>query len=291
MNVIIGLSRLALELDPTPKLHGYLTKLQGAARGLLTILNDILDFSKVEAGRLELDNTPFRLPDVLQQVTDLFGERAREKGLALTLEVAPDVPAWLIGDPQRLGQVLTNLVGNALKFTTTGAVRIQVARLGDETWVCAPALCRPGYRYRHRGRERRRLFAPFTQADGSITRRFRAGHGLGLSISQRLVGLMGGEMAWPVPPARAVNRFPRFAWLLPKQQGAPLGEGNTAGGPGDDPEHASSWLMTTTSTGKWSRNCWNDSVSASSWPRMAPKPWQGSKPRFLMWSSWISTCR
>ena len=194
MNVIIGLSRLALELDPAPKLHGYLTKLQGAARGLLTILNDILDFSKVEAGRLELHSTPFLLPDVLQQVTDLFGERAREKGLALTLEVAPDVPAWLLGDPQRLGQVLTNLVGNALKFTTSGAVRIQVERLADE-----PGFARLRFAVRDTGigigeEERRRLFEPFTQADGSITRRF-GGAGLGLSISQRLVGLMGGEIS------------------------------------------------------------------------------------------------
>ncbi len=201
MNVIIGLSRLALELDPTPKLHGYLTKLQGAARGLLTILNDILDFSKVEAGRLELDSTVFRLPDVLQQVTDLFGERAEEKGLALTCEVAPDVPAWLIGDPQRLGQVLTNLVGNALKFTTTGAVRVQVERLGDE-----PGFARLRFAVQDTGigigeGERRRLFAPFTQADGSITRRF-GGTGLGLSISQRLVGLMGGEITVTSAPGQ-----------------------------------------------------------------------------------------
>jgi PAS domain S-box-containing protein len=201
MNVIIGLSRLALELDPTPKLHDYLTKLQGAARGLLVILNDILDFSKVEAGRLELDSTAFLLPDVLQQVTDLFGERAREKGLALTLEVAPDVPTWLVGDPQRLGQVLTNLVGNAIKFTTSGAVCIQVKRLDDE-----PGLARLSFAVQDTGigigeEECRRLFEPFTQADGSITRRF-GGTGLGLSISQRLVGLMGGEISVTSAPGQ-----------------------------------------------------------------------------------------
>ncbi|MFM2006471.1 MAG: hypothetical protein RLZZ09_2126, partial [Pseudomonadota bacterium] len=201
MNVIIGLSRLALELDPTPKLHGYLTKLQGAAKGLLVILNDILDFSKVEAGRLEMDSTPFLLPDVLQQVTDLFEERARERGLGLACEVAPDVPAWLIGDPLRLGQVLTNLVGNAIKFTTSGAVRIEVERLGDE-----PGFARLRFAVRDTGigigeEECRRLFEPFTQADGSITRRF-GGTGLGLSISQRLVGLMGGEISVTSAPGQ-----------------------------------------------------------------------------------------
>lgn len=201
MNVIIGLSRLALDLDLTPTLHNYLTKLQGAARGLLVILNDILDFSKVEAGRLELDSTAFLLPEVLQQVTDLFGERAREKGLALTLEVAPDVPAWLIGDPLRLGQVLTNLVGNALKFTTSGAVYVQVERLGDE-----PGFARLRFAVRDTGigigeEECGRLFEPFTQADGSITRRF-GGTGLGLSISQRLVGLMGGEIGVTSAPGQ-----------------------------------------------------------------------------------------
>ena len=228
MNVIIGLSRLALELDPAPKLHGYLTKLQGAARGLLTILNDILDFSKVEAGRLELHSTPFLLPDVLQQVTDLFGERAREKGLALTLEVAPDVPKWLIGDPLRLGQVLTNLVGNALKFTPSGAVRIQVERLADE-----PGFARLRFAVRDTGigigeEERRRLFEPFTQADGSITRRF-GGTGLGLSISQRLVGLMGGEISVTSAPGQGSEfsfairlAIAEDGWEPPRVNVAPL---------------------------------------------------------------------
>jgi nitrogen-specific signal transduction histidine kinase len=291
MNVIIGLSRLALELDPTPTLHGYLTKLQGAAKGLLTILNDILDFSKVEAGRLELDSTAFLLPDVLQQVTDLFGERAREKGLALTLEVAPDVPAWLIGDPLRLGQVLTNLVGNALKFTTSGAVRIQVERLGDE-----PGFARLRFAVRDTGigigeEERRRLFEPFTQADGSITRRF-GGTGLGLSISQRLVGLMGGEISVTSVPGQGSEFSFQIRLAVaeaggepPRVKATPLAVPATIRG------RASSWSMTTTSTWKWSRSCWNDSVSASPWPRMAHKPWQRSKPRFSMWCSWISTCR
>ncbi|MEI6415011.1 MAG: ATP-binding protein, partial [Pseudomonadota bacterium] len=193
MNAIIGLSHLALGLDLTTQLRDYLNKISLSAKGLLAILNDILDHSKVEAGRLKLDNIAFLLPEILENVTHLFSVRANEQGLALTLEVAPDVPAWLMGDPLRLGQVLTNLVGNAIKFTPSGTVRVKVERLGEE-----PGFANLRFAVEDTGigiseDQRQQLFEPFTQADGSITRRF-GGTGLGLAISQRLVGLMGGEI-------------------------------------------------------------------------------------------------
>jgi PAS domain S-box-containing protein len=193
MNGIIGLSGLALGLELAPKLRSYLGKIHTSARALLSIINDILDFSKVEAGRLELDATEFNLERLLDDVASLFALSAEEKGVELAVELQPGVPRQLIGDPMRLAQVLTNLVGNAVKFTSAGLVHIKVAAL--ETGA-GHALLR--FEVRDTGigispEDQDKLFQAFTQADGSITRRF-GGTGLGLAIGQRLVNLMGGEI-------------------------------------------------------------------------------------------------
>ncbi|CAK0777828.1 two-component system, sensor histidine kinase and response regulator [Gammaproteobacteria bacterium] len=193
MNAIIGLSGLALDLDLTPKLQDYLNKISMSAKALLSILNDILDYSKVEAGRLELDSTTFDIEKVLENITSLFTEQAKEKGLTFTVDVVSDIPKQLVGDPLRLGQVLINLTSNAIKFTESGKVRIQVGNLEKES---DGATLRFAIRDTGMGMNKEQvngLFQPFTQADGSITRRF-GGTGLGLAISQRLVGLMGGEI-------------------------------------------------------------------------------------------------
>ena len=193
MNAIIGLSHLALNLDLTPKLRDYLNKISRSAQALLAILDDILDYSKVEAGRLELDATAFHLMEVLETVVQLFSVRADEQGLALKVEISPDAPQWLIGDPLRLGQVLTNLIGNAIKFTASGAVRVQVESIADEPGFATLRFTVQDTGIGISATEVQHLFQPFTQADGSITRRF-GGTGLGLAISQRLVRLMGSNI-------------------------------------------------------------------------------------------------
>ena len=198
MNAIIGLSDLGLGIPGlTPQLQDYLKKILTSSKALLSIINDILDFSKIEARRLELDLVDFDLEEVMRNVTDLFGVWADEKNVELVLELAPDVPRRLRGDPLRLGQVMNNLVGNAVKFTEAGEVHIQVSRLSDQS-SGDKALAELRFSVRDTGigispMQRESLFAPFQQADGSITRRF-GGTGLGLTISRHLVQRMGGEL-------------------------------------------------------------------------------------------------
>ena len=194
MNAIIGLSDLALGLEnPDPKLRDYLAKIHTSSKALLSIINDILDYSKVEAGRLELDAVEFRLEELLRNVADLFSVHADEKGLEMMVEIAPGIPPLLVGDPLRLGQVMNNLVGNAVKFTDRGEIHVTV---DEEKRDAESATLRFSVRDTGIGmseEQRARLFQAFTQADSSITRRF-GGTGLGLTISQRLVERMGGEI-------------------------------------------------------------------------------------------------
>ncbi len=206
MNAIIGLSELGLGLSGlTPRLQDYLSRIQTSSKALLEIINDILDFSKIEAGRLELDVVDFGLEKTLQSVADLFSARAEEKGVELVFELPPDLPDHLRGDPLRLGQVLINLVGNALKFTERGEVHVSVR-------LCALAagprehVATLGFEVRDTGigitaAQQARLFEPFQQADGSITRRF-GGTGLGLTISRHLVERMGGALKVDSVPGR-----------------------------------------------------------------------------------------
>jgi two-component system sensor histidine kinase/response regulator len=205
MNAIIGMSHLALRTELNPRQRDYIAKVHGAGTALLGIVNDILDFSKIEAGKLEIENVPFELALVLANVTTLLDDRAHEKGLALTVEVAPDVPPALVGDPLRLGQVVTNLVSNAIKFTEQGHVAVQVRlleRLADGVQLQLEV--------RDSGigmtaAQTARLFQAFSQADGSTTRKY-GGTGLGLTISKRLVEAMGGSIAVDSTPGRG-SRF------------------------------------------------------------------------------------
>jgi PAS domain S-box-containing protein len=193
MNGIIGLSHLLLRTELSARQRDYLTRIQGSSRLLLGIINDILDFSKIEAGRLELDPANFDLRKVFEHVSDLVGERAREKDLACRFELPETVPVHLVGDSLRLGQVLLNLAANAVKFTDKGLVSVSAELVTREerqvllrfqvqdTGIGIPRDVLP------------RLFQSFSQADSSTTRRF-GGTGLGLAISKRLVELMGGEI-------------------------------------------------------------------------------------------------
>ncbi len=192
MNAVLGFAGLGLKQEAPPKVRDYFAKIAAAGESLLGIINDILDFSKVEAGKLELEATPFDLDELLAHLKDLFAQRASEKGVAFRVARDPAAPVRLVGDPLRLGQVLINLTGNALKFTDQGQVRVAADRVepGD------PVRIRFSVEDSGIGmssEQQARLFHAFSQADSSTTRKF-GGTGLGLTISQRLVGLMGGEI-------------------------------------------------------------------------------------------------
>ena len=193
MNAIIGMAHLALKTDLTPRQRDYLKKIQGSSQHLLGLLNDVLDVSKIEAGRMTVERIDFELERVLENVAGLIGERTSAKGLELILDLAPDVPPTLVGDPLRLGQVLVNLAGNAVKFTDAGEVEIRVAieEAGAEEVLLRFSVRDTGIGLT--AEQSARLFRSFEQADASTTRRY-GGTGLGLAISKRLVELMGGTI-------------------------------------------------------------------------------------------------
>ncbi|MFC5497923.1 response regulator [Caenimonas terrae] len=194
MNAIIGLSHLVLQTDLAPRQRDYVSKVQTAGQHLLGVINDILDFSKVEAGKLDLEHAEFELEKLLDTTVSLISGECEKKGLELVMHVEPSVPARLKGDSLRLGQVLLNLVNNAVKFTARGEVGITVREMErTEGQVLLE------FRVRDTGiglspEQIGRLFQSFSQGDASTTRRF-GGTGLGLAISKKLVELMGGQVA------------------------------------------------------------------------------------------------
>lgn len=210
MNGVIGMTNLALDTALTVEQRDYLETAKQSADSLLTVINDILDFSKIEAGKLDIEQTPFKLIETLERTVNSMMESARAKQLTLELAVAPDVPYAIVGDSARLRQVIVNLIGNALKFTLRGGVKVQVLREPDaagpgalqftviDTGIGIPEDKQAG------------IFLAFTQADTSTTRRF-GGTGLGLSITAQLVGLMGGRIWVQSQPERGS----RFHFTLP----------------------------------------------------------------------------
>jgi PAS domain S-box-containing protein len=193
MNGVIGMTRLLLDTDLTAEQREYADIIDGSGRALLEIINDILDFSKIEAGRIDLEIVDFDLRRALREVLGSFAEAAQARGLELLCLIRHDVPSALRGDPGRLRQVLTNLVGNAVKFTEKGEVvlRVTLASSSEDA-----AQVRFEVRDTGIGIDlglRPQLFESFVQADGSTTRR-HGGTGLGLAISRRLVQLMGGDI-------------------------------------------------------------------------------------------------
>ena len=193
MNAIIGMTHLALKTSLSVRQRGYLTRIETAAGTLLAIINDILDFSKIEANRLDIEHIPFHLEGVLETLSTVISPKAHEKNLEFLIAVRRNVPEYLVGDPLRLGQVLINLTNNAVKFTETGDVILTVAVEEQNA-----QQVRLRFTVRDTGigmtaDQMGRLFRPFTQADGSTTRRF-GGTGLGLAICKQLVELMGGQI-------------------------------------------------------------------------------------------------
>ena len=211
MNAIIGMTHLALKTDLTPKQRDYLVKVRSAAGTLLGIINDILDFSKIEAGKLEIENAEFRFEDALENLSTVVGQKAQEKNLEFLISAQPDIPPNLVGDPLRLGQILINLVNNALKFTERGEVIVTV---GVEERVSDRVKLKFSVRDTGIGmtpEQLARLFQAFSQADTSTTRKF-GGTGLGLSISKRLVEMMGGNI-WAESEAGVGSTFLFTAWF------------------------------------------------------------------------------
>jgi signal transduction histidine kinase/DNA-binding response OmpR family regulator len=211
MNAIIGMTHLALKTELSPKQEDYLTKVQSAAQALLGILNDILDFSKVEAGKLDLEKTGFRLDDVLDNLSSIVCQKAHDKNLEFLIDAQHDIPPNLVGDPLRLGQILINLVNNAIKFTERGEVVVTVAveeQTADRVKI--------KFSVRDSGigmtpEQSARLFDAFSQADTSTTRKY-GGTGLGLSISKRLVEMMEGKI-WAESEPGIGSIFHFTAWF------------------------------------------------------------------------------
>jgi signal transduction histidine kinase/DNA-binding response OmpR family regulator len=211
MNAIIGLSHLALKTDLNSKQRDYIGKVHNAGTSLLAVINDILDFSKIEAGKLDLENTDFKLDEVISSVITLTAQKAHEKGLEFLAHVASGIPERLTGDPLRLGQILTNFVNNAVKFTERGEIRLEIElleRTGGKVQL--------KFSVRDTGigmtpEQSSKLFQPFTQADMSTTRK-HGGTGLGLTICRRLVELMGGRI-WLESKPSAGSTFYFTVWL------------------------------------------------------------------------------
>ncbi|MGN7610694.1 ATP-binding protein [Magnetococcales bacterium HHB-1] len=197
MNVILGMGELLLESEDDPERHHYLEVAHSAGKGLLGLVNDILDLSKIESGELELALAPFQIREMVHCVANIFLHPAREKGINLTVEVASTVPEWSLGDEARLRQVLINLVGNALKFTDTGRIGINVR--AKEEGLCRWSVSDTGIGIH--ADHMKNIFNAFSQADPSMTRRF-GGTGLGLAISQRIVKKMGGEIGVTSEPGQ-----------------------------------------------------------------------------------------
>ncbi|HTH47413.1 MAG TPA: ATP-binding protein [Candidatus Limnocylindria bacterium] len=207
MNGVLGMLGLLMESPLTAEQQHHARLAHESAESLLTVIDDILDFSKIEAGKLDFDEVEFPLGETLAAAIGLLRKTAQAKGLTLSLEVAPEVPATVRGDPGRLRQVLTNLVSNAIKFTATGGVRVRVTREpateGQVGVTCA--VSDTGIGIEPEGLQR--LFLPYVQADRSTTRRF-GGTGLGLAICRRLVELMGGAItAESMPGLGSTFRF------------------------------------------------------------------------------------
>ncbi len=215
MNAILGMSHLALQSELSPRQRDYVVKIQRAGQHLLGIINDILDYSKIEAGQMAVEHIDFNLDSVLDNVAGLVSEQVQKRGLQLFLEVAPDVPHELSGDPLRLGQILINFASNAVKFTDEGTVMLSVAlveRDGDQA-LLRFAVSDTGIGLSQE--QRAHLFQSFSQADTSISRKY-GGTGLGLAISRKLAALMGGEVGVDSVPGQG-STFWFSAWVGTKR--------------------------------------------------------------------------
>ncbi len=193
MNAIIGMSYLALQTELTKKQADYLNKIQVSAESLLGIINDILDFSKIEAGKLDLEHIDFNLQKTIDNLVQVVTQKSQEKGLELLVDLDPNIPLQLIGDPLRLGQVLLNLTNNAIKFTEQGEIIIKIEQLESDGQQILAQFTVADTGIGMTQEQISRLFQSFSQADASTTRKY-GGTGLGLTISKTLCEMMGGTI-------------------------------------------------------------------------------------------------
>ena len=225
MNGVLGMLEMLAQTDLDTIQRGYVEIARNSAEGLLTVINDILDFSKIEAGKLDLEHIPFDTRLLAEDVAALFSASAQSRQIEIACFVGPSVHTRVIGDPTRLRQILTNILGNAVKFTQHGEVLLEVSECqaadGPLTLCFAVSDTGIGMSPEQQGR----LFTPFVQADGSTTRRF-GGSGLGLTISKNLVELMGGTLELQ----STLGEGSRFVVRLPFAAQADTGEPPTADG-------------------------------------------------------------
>ncbi len=193
INAVLGFSDLCLRQELPERARDYVEKTHGAAKSLLGIINDILDFSKIEAGKLVIESVPFSLGEVLHDIANLFSQKAREKGVELVIGAQPEVPDRLVGDPLRLTQILTNLTGNALKFTAHGGIELTVEAPAATGMAATLRFIVNDSGVGMTPEQLAGLFNPFSQADSSTTRKY-GGTGLGLVISKQLAERMGGSI-------------------------------------------------------------------------------------------------
>ncbi|MBI3695430.1 MAG: PAS domain S-box protein [Acidobacteria bacterium] len=201
MNGVLGMVELLLHTPLTPEQRDYAESVMRSAEALLRVINDILDFSKIEAGKLELEHVPFDLPAIVEDVASLLSLAAEEKGLELACLVRPEVPRLVCGDPGRLRQILTNLVGNAVKFTGRGEVIVRAELAGDDAGKVTVRFAVEDTGTGIAPEQLPRLFESFVQGDASTTRKY-GGTGLGLTILKQLAEMMGGEMGVESAPGR-----------------------------------------------------------------------------------------
>jgi signal transduction histidine kinase/CheY-like chemotaxis protein len=219
MHGVLGFTSVLLDTPLNEDQRGHAQTIRTSGEALLTIINDILDFSKVEAGKLTVERVPFDLRSTIKEAAELLAAQAHQKGLQLALKIHQEIPRSIEGDPARVRQVLINLVGNAIKFTRQGRVRVEIGLIRSSGGLCDEVRCAvsdtgigipPG--------KHALLFQDFSQADGSTTREF-GGTGLGLAISKRLVELMGGKIGfeseagrgstfWFTLPAPTISTLP-----------------------------------------------------------------------------------
>ncbi len=216
LNAIIGMAELLAETDLARDQAKYVDVFKNAGEALSSLVNDILDLSKIEAGQLELESIDYALPELINQAVQIYALRCAEKGITLGAEIAADVPTWVRGDPNRLRQIVLNLLGNAMKFTERGEIGLRVdlvTRAAGEHSIRI-AVCDTGIGIP--AQKLATIFDSFTQVDSTTTRKY-GGTGLGLSISKRLVELMGGDISVTSEPGHGS----RFVFEFPLERGQP----------------------------------------------------------------------